>query len=102
MINGDADDARTVLNQVLVKQYTAPDERADGRRATPTRSRASARRAGCVAAAGHDRPDAASRRTRSAPRSGLYRDPWFGESTLCAHEGRRAFRVRKSPRLAAR
>ena len=31
LINTDADDARTVLNQVLVKQFTAPRQQRDGR-----------------------------------------------------------------------
>ena len=120
MMNGDADEARTVLNQVLVKQWTDPGDAptvaalADGlareREQTPAAAQA---------------PDTGAR-TRVEPGAfagalGTYHDPWLGEATLCVQtpvmgsdpitgvrgsdpitvrDGAVRFAVRKSPRLS--
>jgi CubicO group peptidase (beta-lactamase class C family) len=98
MINGDAGQARTVLSELLVKHFTAPD---DTRRAMdyiadleaesaamPTESKA---------------PDTSSRTLVDAAafgdRSGIYEDPWFGRASLCPQADGVAFRAAKSPRL---
>lgn len=99
LINGEAEEARTVLNQVLVKRYSAPAQRRDvayyaqalerERAATPPAQRA---------------PDTSALRPADAesmrPWLGRYRDPWFGEVSLCATDGRVRFVSQKSPLLS--
>lgn len=101
MINGDADDARTVLTQVLVKHFTAPQSRpsvADyaGRLAAEQHASATARPV----------PDT-SRRTLASNadlrgKTGVYSDPWFGEVALCAGKDGPRFTSAKSPRMTGR
>ncbi len=87
IINGEADEARTVLNQVLVKHFTAPDDATDrGDYAAEL-----ARERGPQPPAGKA-PDASARQPATAAmlgaRLGVYRDPWFGEALLCEQDGR--------------
>ena len=98
LINGEGEDARIVLNQVLVKRYTAPESKptvaryagllGEERAAEPASAKA---------------PDTSLRRPATpgelAGSLGLYRDPWFGDVTICAHEGGVRFVSRKSPQL---
>ena len=99
MINGDGDAARTVLTQVLLKHFTAPD---DGRpvafyadalaESKTTVSSALAAAPAGVAAVPAD----------MATWLGAYRDPWFGDVSICpAGDGVR-FRSKKSPLLSGR
>lgn len=104
LMNGEADEARTVLNQILVKRWSAPAEK-------PTVAALAAllatERAGVPAAA--RAPDVSQRAPASAAslqgRLGVYRDPWFGEVSICADETRVEaaagvrFRAHKSPLL---
>src|SRR5690606_2489325 len=98
LINGNADDARTVLNQVLVKQFTAPEQRRtvayyadqldhDAREAKVRRPI----------------PDTSSRVPASAADMagmlGVYRDPWFGDVSICPAGDSVRFASAKSPRL---
>ncbi|NUO75434.1 MAG: serine hydrolase [Lysobacter sp.] len=99
LINGEADEARTVLNQVLVKRYTAPESRRDvayyaqalqrERAATPPAQRA---------------PDTSARTPAKAEDMrawlGRYRDPWFGDVSLCGRAGQVRFVAQKSPLLS--
>ena len=106
MINGDGDAARTVLTEVLLKHFTAPgqartvnqyaDELAAGASAataapTPTQSKA---------------PDVSARTPATVAqlqsRLGVWRDPWFGEVSLCEHEGAVRFLSTKSPLMRGR
>ncbi|TQM16915.1 CubicO group peptidase (beta-lactamase class C family) [Pseudoxanthomonas sp. 3HH-4] len=98
LINGEGEAARTVLGQVLTKHFTAPgtsptvahyaallDKERTGERAT------------------RPKPDT-GHRTRAtvramAPWMGHYRDPWFGEVTLCATGDRVRFSAARSPML---
>ncbi|MBD9434518.1 serine hydrolase [Pseudoxanthomonas sp. PXM03] len=98
LINGEGEAARTVLGQVLTKHFTAPgtsptvahyaallDKERTGERATKPK------------------PDT-GHRTRAtaramAPWMGHYRDPWFGEVTLCATGDRVRFSAARSPML---
>ena len=99
LINADAGDARTVLNQVLVKQFTAPEQRrtvayyAD--RLDHDAREAKVRR---------PVPDTSSRTAASpadmAGRLGVYRDPWFGEVSICPAGAGVRFAAAKSPRMA--
>ena len=98
LIDADADDARTVLNEVLTKQFTAPDK-----------ARSVASYADELA---HDEqqqrisrvPDTSSRKPATATdledRLGVWRDPWFGEVRICAHGDAVFFSSRESPRLS--
>jgi CubicO group peptidase (beta-lactamase class C family) len=98
LINGDGGEARTVLNEVLVKQFTAPQ------RALPVahyadelaRERAGQPRARAV-------PDVSARKPATLsivqPSLGIYLDPWFGEASICERDGRLTFAAAKSPLL---
>lgn len=100
LINGDADAARTVLNEVLLKRFTSPgDSRgvayyADELRKEDSSSRATA-------------PSVPSKRKAASveemkPWLGVYRDPWFGEVGVCPGNGQVRFVSEKSPMLAGR
>jgi CubicO group peptidase (beta-lactamase class C family) len=99
MINGDADEARAVLGEVLTKHFTAPGEKhgvnwyADeldrmARQHTATSSL----------------PDTSTQRPADpaelATWTGIYRDPWFGDISLCPRDGIVRFTAAKSPKLA--
>jgi CubicO group peptidase (beta-lactamase class C family) len=98
MINGEGSQARIVLNEVLVKLFTAPGERrrvadyaaelAQERQQEPQQSKppAPARR----------RPAAAM----LADKLGIYRDPWFGEVAICSREDDVELVAAKSPLLS--
>lgn len=98
LVNGDADDARTVLNQVLVKHFTAPKQKrtvayyadlleAEARASEKKeqKSRAQSRRSVTAAEIGDN--------------LGVYRDPWLGEVDLCPAGKRVVFSARKSPKM---
>jgi hypothetical protein len=102
LINGDADEARTVLTQVLVKHFTAPEEK-----------HTVAEYAGLLAKErqskeAKDDPVVAARdRLATAPgeldgQLGRYRDPWFGEVAICAQGQGVRFAATKSPKLTGR
>jgi CubicO group peptidase (beta-lactamase class C family) len=100
LINGEADAARTVLNQVLLKRLTAPDSNpgvdyygdaleqddsaAQAGAATPLPSRSIP-------------PNEELRRWW-----GVYGDPWFGEVRICRDGEYTGFISDKSPRLVGR
>lgn len=98
LINGDADDARTVLNQVLVKHFTAPEQKrtvayyAD---LLEMEARASEKK--------EQESQTQSRRSATAAeigdKLGVYRDPWLGEVDLCPSGKRVGFSARKSPKM---
>ena len=98
MINGEGSEARTVLNEVLVKLFTAPGERrrAADYAAELARERQQEPQESKPPALARTRPKAASL-TRHL---GIYRDPWFGEVTVCEHDGAIAFTAAKSPQLS--
>ena len=100
LINGDADAARTVLNEVLLKRFTSPgDSRGVAYYADELRKEESSAHAAA--------PPAPSVRQAAGveemkPWFGVYRDPWFGEARVCAKEGQVRFVSEKSPMLAGR
>lgn len=120
LINGEAEEARTVLTQVLVKQATDPSAKADvayyadrleeERRATrAAKSAAQAASASASASGVVPAASVASTQDRRAatPASigigmGLYRDPWFGDVSICQESGGVQFRAAKSPKLSGR
>jgi len=97
LINGDAGQARTVLGQLLVKHFTAPDDR---RRLADYVAELSAELAGSKIPTALDvsvrSPVAA---TAFAERTGIYEDPWFGRIDLCPRGDRIGFKAAKSSRL---
>lgn len=98
MINGEGSEARIVLNEILVKLFTAPGERrrvadyaaelARERQQEPQESKPPALARTRLAAA------------TLARQLGIYRDPWFGEVAVCEHDGTVAFTAAKSPQLS--
>jgi CubicO group peptidase (beta-lactamase class C family) len=97
MINGEASEARTVLNEVLVKVFTAPGERrrvADYA-AELAQERQQESQGSPPPAPARTRPAAAA----IADKLGVYRDPWFGEVSICPREDGVGFVAAKSPQL---
>ena len=99
MINGEADDARTVLGEALMKHFTAPGDSRDVRWYADALEQKAKQRSPSSSA-----PDTSAQRPASAAElarwSGQYRDPWFGDITLCPRDGKMHFAAAKSPTLA--
>ncbi len=99
MINGEADDARTVLGEVLTKRFTQPDDTHDVNWYADALDRAAKQHA-----ATSSMPDTSSQRpvtpNELAAWTGIYRDPWFGDIALCPRDGKVHFAAMKSPKLA--
>ncbi|MFL6585732.1 MAG: serine hydrolase [Luteimonas sp.] len=97
LINGDADEARTVLMQALVKQFTgAPGphdvayyagllaaERADSGKSAP----------------GTRQPARAPQARQIERVAGRWRDPWFGRIDVCPQKDGASFVSERSPKL---
>lgn len=121
LINGEGEDARTVLMQAALKHYTAPAQKQTvARYATQLQAETASRHA-----AGHVRPDTSARKPveprhawlssadhpaatqgvalrggdHPAAVQGLYRDPWLGQARLCPENNTLRFSVDKSPTL---
>lgn len=99
MMNGEGADARTVLNQVLAKHFTAPNEKLSVAHYAELLDRERQQKP-----AEKQPPDTSSRRP-AAPGAmtrwlGSYRDPWFGEISICGQNDRVRFASAKSPRLS--
>lgn len=99
MTNGAGSEARTVLNEVLVKQFTAPEQG----RTVDWYADAIARARDAAMPGGSSEPDT-SRRTPAVPDglhigTGRWRDPWFGEVSICARGDEVRFWSAKSPLL---
>ena len=98
LINGEGEQARTVLGQVLVKRYTRPDPSLTVAHYADLLAQEDAKRPATEKA-----PDT-SRRKAVKPgelesRLGVYRDPWFGEVSLCRDGDAARLRASKSPML---
>ena len=101
LVNGEAEDARTVLGQVLLKHYTAPDASLDVAHYAGLLDRErEARRAA------QPLPDTSARRPATASETaallGVWRDPWFGEISVCPRADGIALASARSPRLRGR
>ncbi len=99
LINGEAEDARAAVTQALTKLYTRPDPMLTvDHYARLVDAEQEARPASEKA------PDTTSRRPLRADawskQLGVYRDPWFGEVTLCREQQAVRFRSVKSPQLS--
>ena len=100
LINGDADAARTVLNEVLLKRFTSPgDPRGVAYYADELLKEAASTRAAAPRAPAVRKAAGVEEMKRWL---GVYRDPWFEEASLCADGGHVRFVSKKSPMLAGR
>ncbi|MEN5116904.1 serine hydrolase domain-containing protein [Luteimonas sp. TWI662] len=98
LINGDADPARTVLTQALVKQFVATDGGPHDIDAYA--GRLEAERGTTAHAALPDAHDAvAVSAAVAASLAGRYRDPWFGDVALCPRDGGLRWIAARSPKL---
>ena len=98
LIDADAENARVVLNEVLTKQFTAPQ-----------RARSVASYADELARNDEQQrishvPDTSSRRPATPmdleDQLGVWRDPWFGEARICARGDAVFFASQRSPTLS--
>ncbi len=103
LLHSNAGQARTVLEQVLAKHFSAP---AEGRTvAYYVDALAREREAALEAGTAGLPPDATAPRAPADAASlevflGTWRDPWFGEVTVCPAGGGVRFESTRSPRLA--
>lgn len=101
MINGEGSDARTVLNTALAKLIAAPHKVRPiswyAEELVRDRERAlSSKKV----------PDTSARAlatpTGMKEQLGMYRDPWFGDVSICARESGIVFKSAKSPQLVGK
>ncbi|MGV8939984.1 MAG: serine hydrolase [Lysobacter sp.] len=97
LINGSGAAARTVLNQVLVEHFTTPS------RVRPVKELADELALATPTPASIPMPDASARQPARAAEMAhwlaRWRDPWFGEASLCEQSGVVRFSAAKSPML---
>ncbi|MGJ4728573.1 serine hydrolase [Luteimonas sp. SDU101] len=100
LANGNMDELRTVLTQVLVKRFTRPQ---DGSLTVAHYARLLEARGSGPAEAGAGEagatPRIAATPSDEEMETGVYLDPWFGEVRLCAAGEGVEFRALKSPKL---
>ncbi|TBV74443.1 serine hydrolase domain-containing protein [Pseudoxanthomonas winnipegensis] len=99
LINGDGEAARTTLTEALTKHYTRPGAGLDIDHYAGLLEQARARAA---ANATHPQvPDTSDRKPATAAQfarwHGVYRDPWFGQVSLCPQGQGVVFRSARSP-----
>jgi D-alanyl-D-alanine dipeptidase/CubicO group peptidase (beta-lactamase class C family) len=100
LMNGDGDEARTVLNEVLVKHFTAPGQ---GGTVAEYAARIAAEPVSASRLVPADTSSRVPATTKElADRLGNWRDPWFGAVTLCERDGAVRFSAVKSPELRGR
>ena len=99
MINGEAEDARAVLGEVLLKHFTASGDTRGVTWYADAQERASKEQHARAAV-----PDSAAAMPVEAAAlaswTGRYRDPWFGEVLLCTRKDRVHVASIKSPRFS--
>jgi CubicO group peptidase (beta-lactamase class C family) len=101
MINGEAGNARTVLGEVLLKLFTAPEKSlgVDGYADALTKPATSASHSPAL-------PTIAQRSAVQPAQMqawlGVWRDPWFGDVRICAVDGGVEWRSLKSPKMHGR
>lgn len=100
MMNGGGEDARDTLAEAILKRFTTPGEK-------HTVGEYADRIAAEAAAPGASRaPDTSSRTTASATEAkgflGVWRDPWFGEVSICPAKGGVAFKAARSPAMSGK
>lgn len=109
LINGEAGEARTVLEQVLSKHFTAPQEARTAAHYAQALARERTQRltAATEITAGERRSVRSAQAQRSPALAGQigswlghYRDPWFGDVSVCPAATGIRFESTKSPRLS--
>nr|WP_206606595.1 serine hydrolase domain-containing protein [Steroidobacter cummioxidans] len=99
MINGDGSKARTVLNTALAKLIVAPDKLNSIEWYAGELERDAATTSTKL-------PDTSSRipapLDSMRPWLGIYRDPWFGDVSICSQGGAIVFASAKSPQLTGK
>ncbi|WP_347262286.1 serine hydrolase domain-containing protein [Rudaea sp.] len=98
LINADADNARSVLIEMLSKHFTAPGKaRSVASYADELEQADKQQRSSNI-------PDTSSRKPATVAelkaQLGVWRDPWFGEARICAQGSAVRFASAKSPRMA--
>jgi CubicO group peptidase (beta-lactamase class C family) len=98
MTNGQGSDARTVMTEVLLHRLITPKRQMTAEFYIAELSSGSAK------AGTEDELNTGSRALASieemAAHAGIWRDPWFGDVSLCDFDGRMRFESAKSPMLA--
>ena len=99
LTNGEGDAARTVLNEVLLKHFTGKGaQRSVASYADELARESAAKPAQRKAPDTSARQDATPADLKAA--LGVWRDPWFGEISICAQNGKVRLNASKSPRMA--
>lgn len=97
LINGGADDALTVLDEVLLKHFTAPGDARSVASYADALARDEARNEVPV-------PDTSSRQPATSAdlkaQLGVWQDPWFGKVTMCSQGDAVRFASQMSPQLS--
>jgi CubicO group peptidase (beta-lactamase class C family) len=104
MINADADEARTVLGETLMKQFTAPQSKPSIAKYADLLAEDEKASAPAQGSDGKDAVPATSPRTAvaapfDAQRIGTWKDPWFGVVRVCPDGDRLKFASDKSPMM---
>ena len=105
LVNGDAEELRTVLGQVLVKRFTSPgDNTLTVARYADALARSRAAPSGPALVGTDAAPVERKHVSDGDPAlvTGRYRDAWFGEAQVCATGQGVEFRSIKSPKLHGR
>lgn len=100
LINGDADEARTVLGEVLMKHFTAPESKPTVAKYADMIAAESAQPASTKKSSpAPTQPRSPVAAPFDAQRSGLWKDPWFGVVRVCPEGDRLRFASEKSPKM---
>jgi len=101
LTNGEGSEARSVLTALMTKHFTAPAEQ----HSVAEYADASKKTEAAAAPARHV-PDVSAHSAATVaqlqPWLGVWRDPWFGEVSICRHDDAVRFAAAKSPLLAGR
>ncbi|MGH8025533.1 MAG: serine hydrolase, partial [Pseudoxanthomonas sp.] len=100
LMNGEADEARTVLNEMLLKRFTKPGQNRGVAYYADELARESASKPSTAQSSAVERTAPVTERFRQW--FGVYRDPWFGQARICPEGGHARFVAEKSPMLAGR
>jgi CubicO group peptidase (beta-lactamase class C family)/D-alanyl-D-alanine dipeptidase len=103
LINGNGGEARVVLNQALLAHFTDPaNAKPVTAYADELAQQAAAAQATAAAEQTGTRGRAAATPAQLEGKLGVYRDPWFGEISLCPVQDGVQWRSHKSPQLTGR
>ena len=98
LINGEAEEARTVLTEVLLKRFTRPDDTRGVAEFAADLARHET--AGQEKAATLPGSRKVATREQAEAFMGVWQDPWFGEVSICPEASRVRWHSAKSPKLS--